>query len=36
MIGGIKAPPVDAAATTPAENCELKPERFIIGMGRNH
>ena len=25
-MGGINAPPVDAAATTPAENCELRFE----------
>src|SRR5690606_17610182 len=32
MIGGISAPPVDAAASTPAENWAEKPSRFIIGM----
>ena len=32
MIGGINAPPVEAAASTPAANWAGNPERFIIGI----
>ena len=32
MTGGIRAPPVDAAASTPAANLPENPERFIIGI----
>lgn len=32
MTGGMSCPPVDAAATTPAANRGVNPERTIIGM----
>ncbi len=32
MIGGMSCPPVEAAASTPAENLAGKPARFIKGM----
>ncbi len=32
MIGGIKAPPELAAASTPAAMCGAKPELRIMGM----
>jgi hypothetical protein len=32
MIGGINCPPVDAAASTPAANLGVNPDRVIIGI----